>query len=216
MQTAAARGAGLWEEQTAVPEREKKNIMLAITYSLLLPGMGELYAGSYSTGKYFTIAEGALWTSVLAFDRYATWTQDDARSYAARHAGISVAGKDDQFFVNIGNFADVAAYNEEMLRERDPRRVYNDLATYGWTWDAHASQQTYRDLRVRSDNWFNNTRFVVAAIAVNHVISAINAARITISTNNGQETGSLLDLKANVIGGLNAPDGIEFTLTRTF
>ena len=34
----------------------KKNLGLAILYSLLLPGMGELYTDAYSSGKYFTIA----------------------------------------------------------------------------------------------------------------------------------------------------------------
>jgi hypothetical protein len=36
----------------------KKSAGLAALYSLVLPGMGELYAEGFSSGKYFLLAEG--------------------------------------------------------------------------------------------------------------------------------------------------------------
>ena len=39
---------------------EKKAVGLAVVYSLVLPGMGELYADGFSSGKYFLIAEGVV------------------------------------------------------------------------------------------------------------------------------------------------------------
>ena len=50
---------------------QKKKTGLAIIYSLLLPGMGELYAGDYSSGKYFTIADGVLWGTLIGVNAYA-------------------------------------------------------------------------------------------------------------------------------------------------
>ena len=50
---------------TNMPER--KSPMLAIVYSLLLPGMGELYGGDYSLGKYLTIADAVFWGGVKNF-----------------------------------------------------------------------------------------------------------------------------------------------------
>ncbi len=47
------------QDQAAAPS--KKSVGLAAIYSLLLPGMGELYAEGFSSGKYFLIAEGVLW-----------------------------------------------------------------------------------------------------------------------------------------------------------
>jgi hypothetical protein len=35
--------------------------------------MGELYAESYTSGKYFTIAEGALWGVFIGMNSYANW-----------------------------------------------------------------------------------------------------------------------------------------------
>ena len=48
----------------------KKNAGLAILYSLILPGMGELYAENYESGKYFTIADGVIWGFVAGFNIY--------------------------------------------------------------------------------------------------------------------------------------------------
>ncbi len=82
----------------------KKNVGLAAIYSLLLPGMGELYVGAYDGGKYFTIAEAALWLTYASFEIYATWLRDDARKFAASPAGVDLSGKNDRFFVDIGTF----------------------------------------------------------------------------------------------------------------
>ena len=49
---------------------EKKSVGLGIIYSLLLPGMGELYADAYNTGKYFTIADGVLWGTLIGMSAY--------------------------------------------------------------------------------------------------------------------------------------------------
>jgi len=65
---------------------QKKKPILGILYSLLLPGMGELYAESYSSGKYFTIAEGALWGVFIGMNTYAGWQQDRYISFAVSKA----------------------------------------------------------------------------------------------------------------------------------
>ncbi|MBI3363708.1 MAG: hypothetical protein HY033_02240 [Ignavibacteriae bacterium] len=197
---------------------EKKSAALAAFYSLLLPGMGELYSGNYGMGKYFTIAEGGLVIALVGMDRYANWLQDDARRYSVQHAQVKLDGKDDRFFNAIGNFNDVDAYNEQVLRSRDPEKTYDPApnSAYYWKWDNPANREGYRDLRVSSDERFNDTRFIAAAIGVNHLVSAINAARLAISHNKSMQHGSTFDLHADVIGGIANPSGIKLTLTRTF
>jgi len=197
---------------------EKKSVGLAAVYSFLLPGMGELYAGNYDVGKYFTIAEGALWVTLLGVDRYAHWLQDDAYQYAAQHAGIGIAGKDDQYFIDIGNDSDVYAYNQRILQNRDQFKIYNeapDSPDY-WKWDSDASRSTYRDRRVNSNEMFNNTRFVAAVIAVNHVVSAINAARTAISHNKSVDQAGKIDVRARLLGTVSHPDGMMITVSRAF
>ena len=194
----------------------KKNVGLALIYSLLLPGMGELYVGDYSTGKYFTMGEAALWLTYTSFELYGTWLRDDARSFAAFHAGVNPDGKDDQFFVDIGNFLNTYEYNEKKLRDREPDKLYDVNSTYFWQWDSDPNRASYRGLRISHDRVFNNTRFVVAAIIVNHVVSAVNAARLAISHNDAVDEAMLLDVRAKVIGGFSHPDGIMISVSKTF
>ena len=95
-------------ENLASPQQ--KNQALAAVYSLILPGMGELYAEGFDNGRYSLVAEAALWISYISFQQYGAWLQEDARSYASAHAGTSPSGKDDQFYVNVGNFSNMYDY----------------------------------------------------------------------------------------------------------
>lgn len=194
----------------------RKSIGLAAVYSLLLPGMGELYVGNYGMGKYFTIAEGALWVALAGVDLHANAMQDDARLYAALHAGTAFDGKEDQYFIDISNFNTVYEFNEQALRDRDPQKLYDPQSADAWTWDSEANRNLYRDQRVSADKMFNNTRFVVAAIAVNHVISAINAARLAFTHNRNLSQAGAIDVHAELTGPAFRPDGILISVSRRF
>lgn len=193
----------------------RKSVGLAVIYSLLVPGMGELYAGGFGSGKYFLGAEGLLWLTYAAFDIRAGALRNDSRSFASVHAGASPSGKNDQFFVDVGNFMTLADYNDKKLRDRDELKVYDPALGYAWSWDTNASRSAYRDMRVRSEEVYNNRRFVVAAILINHMASAINAARAAISHN--KDVGPLLgdvSFEAHVLGGFDHPQGIQITFNK--
>jgi len=190
---------------------------LAALYSLVIPGMGELYAGDFASGKYFLIGEGVLWLTYAAFEIYGTSVQRDARLYAVSYAGVNPAGKNDQFYVDVGNFLNVADYNDKKLRDRTSSLVYDPAAGYDWQWGSDSQRLTFREMRVHSENVFNNEKFIGAAILVNHVASAINAARAAIAHNSAVD-GLLGDLNfsASVLGGPLAPHGIMVTVSRGF
>jgi hypothetical protein len=202
--------------QTLVPGAKKKSPALAAMYSLLVPGLGEYYADGFGSGRFFLIAEGALWLTYATFDIYGTEQRDDSRAFAVSHAGIAPAGKDDQFFVDIGNFSDTDEFNDKRLREHDLSRVYNDAA-YRWSWDSDASRLQFKDIRNSGENALNNRKFVVSAIIINHIASAINAARVAISHNkNLNEQLGAVQFKADVLGGYANPHGILLTVTKNF
>jgi hypothetical protein len=196
---------------------EKKSVGLAALYSLALPGMGELYAGGFDSGKYFLIADGLLWLTFAAFEVSGNSLRDDSRAYAVSRAGIDPAGKDDQYYVDIGNFLDIYEYNEKQLRDREPEELYDPAAGYAWAWDSDASRATYRDQRIESETMYNNKKFVVAALIVNRVASAINAVRSVVAHNNAIDDAlGDLSFRADIMGGFSHPHGITLTLTRTF
>ncbi len=195
---------------------EKKSVPTAILYSLLLPGMGEMYAGNYGRGKYFTIAEGVLWVTLIGFDQYGRWLQDDARSYAVQHADISLSGKNDRYFIDIGEYMSVQDYNQQMLRDRTPHKVMDENSSLAWNWDTKANQLNFRNLRISSDQAFNNTKFVAAAIIINHIVSAIDAARLVVLHNRQVDAASSIDIHANVMGGITNPHGIMISFKKNF
>ncbi len=195
---------------------EKKSVPLSAIYSLILPGMGELYVGDYSVGKYFTVAEVSLWITWTGFQMYGGWVQTDARNYAVQHAGVITAGKNDQYFIDIGNFQNVYAFDQEMLRERNPYQTYDINSSSFWSWDTDANREHYRQLRILSDDSYNDSRYVIAAVVINHLASAINAARNAISHNKNVAQSSLLDVHASLIGGIQHTNGILITFSRNF
>ncbi|MBI4810458.1 MAG: hypothetical protein HY800_03275 [Ignavibacteriales bacterium] len=205
----------LFPSHTTYETDGEKSVTLAALYSFLIPGMGEMYVGNYSKGKYFTIAEGLLWITLIGFDRYGTWVQNDARDFATQHAGVMAAGKSDDYFVDIGDYQSIWEYNEDMLRNRQPYKMYDEYSSMTWNWDSKSNREYYRDLRVSSDQAFNNVSFVAAAIGVNHLVSAINAAMSAKSHNNNLQQSSLLDIHANVQGGIMNPHGIMISFSKT-
>lgn len=197
------------------PPQSKKSVGLAILYSLAVPGLGEAYAGGFSSGRYFLGAEGLLWLTYIAFDVHGTSLRSDARSFAAVHAGVNPAGKGDQFYVDVGNFLSVADYNGKKMRDRNPELVYDPSAGYNWTWDSEADRAAFKDQRLTSEHVFDNRKFVIAAVLVNHVASAINAARLAISHNKEVQGGlGELRFEASVMGGWLHPYGVLLTVTR--
>ena len=195
----------------------KKSGFTAVLYSLLLPGMGELYVDGFEQGQYSLIAEGGLWLTYFSFQRYGSWLQTDARNYAASHAGATINGKQDQFFVDLGNFNDTHDYNDKKLRDRDLEKVYNINTGYYWRWDSDLNRKEYRAIRVSSERVLNNSQFVIATIVVNRLISAINAARLTRLYNQRSidNLGSWW-LESSIINDGLKPDGLALRIVHRF
>jgi len=191
----------------------KKSVATAVLYSLILPGMGELYAEGFDQGKYSLIAEGALWLTYASFRQYGTWLRNDARQFAAVHSGAQIAGKNDQFFVDVGNFGNTYEYNEKKLIDRNPERLYDVHAGYYWQWDSDAHRSTFRTMRVSSERVLNNSKFIIGAVIVNHIFSAVNAARLVRRYNQRQdEELGMWWLESSLIHSGAKPDGIKLSL----
>lgn len=160
----------------------KKNAGLAILYSLLLPGMGELYAGGYESGKYFTIAEAVLWGSYIGMDAYGTWQKNNYQSFASSYGSVVADSKDEDYYANIGVYLDINQYNRDKLLSRRFEELY-DTETHFWKWENNEQRREYREMWVSSETAFNNLRFIAGTLILNRIISAINAVRVTAAHN---------------------------------
>lgn len=196
-------------------ELKEKSVWMAVAYSLALPGMGELYAGSFSTGKYFLMADAGLWLTYGAFISHGNWLRNDARAFAQQHAHVLLNGKDDQFEVNIGNFENVEQYNQQKLRNREYSLLYT-APEYSWQWDSEAYREQFKSLRIRSDEIYRNANFLIGAAVVNRVISAFMAGRAAAAHNRRVLYEGAWQLRVLPLGGLLATHGIELKVSKEF
>ncbi len=187
-------------------QSNKKNAAVAILYSMLLPGMGELYAGDYSSGKYFTIAEAGLWGTLIGLNYYQGWKEDNYKSFAKSRAGVS-GDKDEQFYIDIGNYASIEAYNLEKELNREFSDRYNVQSDY-WRWESAQQRREYRSMWLSAEYAGNTMKFVGAAMVLNRVLSAINAVRL-VSKHNREIAGNEWGVSFSPVTAANIPAGMQ-------
>ncbi len=200
-------------EINSFQEKDKKSPGLAIIYSLLLPGMGELYADSYSSGKYFTIAEGALWATYIGFNSYGNWQKDNYRSFAASNGGVNNSNKNSDYYANVGLYKSITEYNDTKAFNRDFTAMYNQQ--YYWNWTSN-DRKVYRSMWLSSEHAFNNLRFVVGAMILNRVISAINAVRLVSRYNKNIDESLGWNLSVGVTNQMSVPTGLTLNFQTQF
>jgi len=147
----------------------------AFWQSLLIPGLGQLAMNRKSAGYAFLTAEIALVGSLVGLRTYASRLEDDYRLYAHQHAGVST-GHEHMYYVDIGNWMNERLYNDERLRDRDFEALYSNPED-AWTWDSDANRQSFKTMRLNSDQARNTAVLVVGGMLINHLFSAIDAAR---------------------------------------
>ena len=177
----------------------KKNIALAILYSALLPGMGELYANNYQSGKYFTIADVALVGVYFGVNTYGDWKKENYKSFATTYGGISLTSKNDDYFATIGNYKNIDQYNDEKALEQRFTEMF-DKNIMNWKWENETQRRQYRGMWLSSQRAYNNLQFVVGAMLVNRLGSIINAVRSVVAYNKNlqQQTSWNLYFDANL------------------
>ncbi len=213
--------ASISQEALMLPVEEslqRKSGFLGVLYSVLLPGMGELYAGRFDRGKYNLIADGVLWLGLIGVNSYGNWVQEDARTYAVQYAGVNRDGKDDQYFVNIGKYRDIHEYNDQRLVEHRFDEVYYDEQLYFWQWDSKTKQTHYADQRILADEMHNAVTFFALGLAANRIWSAIQTVVFVKDYNNSLEgTQSYLpDMNAQVTSFAGRADGLRLNFSKRF
>ena len=143
--------------------------------SLILPGSGEYALGNKERGRKFVITEIA-----LVFSAVASYHQSDSESqtymaFASEHSGAQSSDKSHNYWVDIGNYISIDAYNEEHLRFRENDDLYEDSELWTWDWDSDANRSKFESIRIRSDLWKLGGSFLIGGIVINHIVSAIDA-----------------------------------------
>lgn len=196
-------------------KQQKKKTGLAILYSALLPGMGELYAGGYSSGKYFTIADGILWSGLIGVSAYAKNKENNYKSFAQAYGSVNLNGKDDKYFADIGNYLDIYQYNRRQELDRNFEDIYNEQTHY-WKWSGQTQRSEYRGMWKSSEQAYNSTRFIVGALILNRIASIINAIRLVNAHNKNLKKELGWEIGFNYSNTISRPNNLSMHFVTTF
>lgn len=175
------------QQQIATLQEKKpyaKSKKQAFFYSLLLPGLGELYQNDWKfegwgSGLYYFAAEALLWSGHFYLKSYSNWQKEDSRSLAARNAGVDLfSPKPARYYVNIGKFSDIYLYNDFQRRMVGTSTLYAETGTNYWRWNSDHDRRTYDRMRIRSDSYRSFSQYMLWGIFTNHVLSSVNSMRI--------------------------------------
>jgi hypothetical protein len=161
-------------------------------------------------------ADVVLWITYGGFRSYGRWLKQDAQTFASQHADANFEGKGDQFSVDLGNFSNVYDYNEAKLRNRQFDLLYDPNSNFAWQWTSDGDRAHYKDLRIRGDGVLRNSQFIIGAMVLNRIVSAISAARSVSVHNRTVPTLGSWQLGSGVAGGVLTAQTLELTLTREF
>ena len=179
---------------------QQKSKGRAFLQSLVFPGWGQYYAQSKSMTKVFVGSEALLLGTYVGFNVWSSWLEDDFRTFAVTHAKVDLNGKSAAYLVDIGNFDDITAYNQAQLRDRDVLDLYPRTSEFFWSWDSEENRRKYEDMRIRSDRAANRADLTLAAIFLNHLVSAIHSTLVVHRYNQRlaeRDVGLRLDLDVN-------------------
>jgi hypothetical protein len=181
----------------------------AAVLSLVLPGLGEFYAGGRRSARFFVVTEGIFWSGMATFRFLESYRIDTYRAHAAAHAGIRLADLPESFVKEVGNFDSIYERNQrERFLAGEHANLRAETPDLVWEWDAQASRVKFQDLRSKATSAEQKAFLFVGGLIFNRFASALNAASVARRT----RTRGTTDLKLHVDprGGLYASLGHGF------
>ena len=178
------------------------SVKKAMFFSLILPGMGQAYAQSYSKTGVFVAAELATYLSWMRLSKETDWAIDAYKEYAFSISGVP-KDRDKIYYQLIQNNFSSELYNEGVIRyARNVFLIINNDQTgyeeylgnfmipeeYSWDWQNDDNWSKYKNLRYDKQNYEVYENFAVAALIVNRMVSMIDAAITAKRVNAGKDS----------------------------
>lgn len=191
----------------------------AFLYSLIVPGMGQLYTGA-KRGYVYMAAEVGLLATYFILRNSASNTREDYRDLVRQHVIFDGPGsfedwdpiEDFEHATQYENWDHV--YDSEETRKRtgkwywDDAKSFKDEADVDIEFDSPHRLEAF-DLRQQANDTFQLARTVLGVAILNHVVSAVEA-RITTKRFNTRlqntpmqtKTGTFeMDVQTDISGG---------------
>ena len=157
-------------------EPSRKSVPKAFLLSLLLPGAGQFYARAPGRGMLFVGTETAIVSTYVGFRLYSDWKEEDYQLFAAAHAGVDPGGKSVNYYEDISLHMSMEDYNSQQLRDYREEAVLYSGSDF-WEWDEERSRREFDSLLRSSSNARDNAVILTGLGLLNHLLSAVDAAR---------------------------------------
>ena len=202
--TLANQSAVTMETSQTLQPRKSPNE--AFLYSLVIPGMGQLYTGA-KRGYFYTAAEVGLLATYFILRNSASNTREDYRDVVRQYVVFDGPGsfedwdpvEDFEHATQYENWDHV--YDSEETRKRtgkwywDDARSFKDEADVDIDFDSRHRLEAF-DLRQRANDTFQRARTILGLAILNHVVSAVEA-RITTKRFNARLQRTLTQTKTD-------------------
>jgi len=205
------------EEMTDVYGFKGKSLKRAFLYSLILPGSGELYAGSKIKAAVFFGLDVTFWALYFNYHGKGKNKEDEYQAYADVH--WSEAEYTQWLIDSLGITSDTARYWDpekqewtylsHHLPDKKTQQYYEMIGKYeqfsaGWDdWDwltrYSANRNLYLDWRRQSNDMLNNAKYFAMFSLANHILSAFDAAVSVKKYNKKGERFSQIQLKMRLV-----------------
>jgi hypothetical protein len=219
--TAAQRPFPSGLSEDAATSHEELSAKKAVLYSLLLPGLGDWYAGKKERAKAFFVVDAAIWTSFIIFQVQGHKREESYQDFARQFAGISSTDHSDEFWSTIGQHNTSGVYESEFKKESRieiwPDVGYDALEAYyldnrvsdfeEWAWASFETRVDYRELRSSSKVAYRRSGYMIAVAALNRVVAsvfawhAVKSSRGELDDDKPQTGGYRLDFSTPPFGG---------------
>ena len=200
------------EISTSINE-SKKSPGLALLLSLILPGSGHYYLNRMDVGKYFLGADAACWIGFATLNIYGNSVNDDAISFSTQHAQVNTTNKDDNYYVNVGNYNNIYEYNNEQLTFGAYYNLY-DVDQYYWNWDNVNNRNIYDSQRKSSERILNNRIIFGSLLIANRIVAGISAYLIA---KQDPKKSVTFNIEPELLYKKDLSfDGLKINLTRNF
>ena len=156
---------------------EKPSPRVAFLKSLAVPGWGHHYVDKtdWNRGKYHLAGDVLLLASFFGLNIHSNNLQQNWYGYARSAAGIDIKDRSRSIRLAVGDFNNLAAYNDYQLRTRNWDQLLEDRPENRWNWQNDEARAEYNDIRSRFENIDQQLPALIGLMVVNRVVSAISA-----------------------------------------
>jgi hypothetical protein len=197
----------------AEPTRSPSPLKEAL-FSLVLPGSGQLRMESHGKAYAFIAAEALSWMSFFGLNFYGHSIETDARIYGYAHAGADYRRTDEAYWSAVELTLSREAYLEELRRvarslypddpEAQAEYVEDNAVAGDWQWTSNSEWFDFGSMRRSARVVFSRADLVLGVVALNHLVSAVDAFLTARGLKEGPLEGVSLDVHFDPTGDFRA------------